>query len=202
MEIFFTNLRANELHLLKNSEDRENFQRSCKRVQLKLVTFQIRMVQELLPCLRNETLIEYEAYIKITNKLGSYVCNLDERRLKVLGKIENYDLVMFRGGRLLNCARNSTNVSKFDLTREFCTFSDVKLFDCSSKLFGGADNVEPRTLVKTVWKFLRLVIECEKKTKIDAKYVFNYLSNLLIPTIQIVLRDNNQLALSASTEEI
>lgn len=205
MEVFFANLRSKELKMLKNSENRDMFRRVCKRVQLKLVAFQIKMVQEVMECLRNETLVEYEAYIKITNKLSGFVCNLDERRLKILGKIENYDLVMSRSDRLTKCAREPSNGAKFDISTEFCKINETKFFECSNNIFTN-NHAEPRTLLKIIWKFLNSLIDCEttlvaKKTKIEAKYVFNYLANLLIPTIQGFLRDTRQQTTS-STEEI
>lgn len=205
MEVFFANLRAKELRMLKNSDNRDSFRRVCKRVQLKLVAFQIKMVQELMECLRNETLTEYESYIKITNRLTGFVCNLDERRLKILGRIENYDMVMARGDRLTKCARDPSNGSKFDLSTEFCKINETKFFECSNSIFT-ASYAEPRTLLKIIWKFLNSLIDCEttlvaKKTKIEAKYVFNYLANLLIPTIQGFLRDASQRSAS-STEEM
>lgn len=203
MEVFFSSLQAKELTWLKKTEDRVNFRRMCKRIQLKIVAFQVKMIQELHECLRNETLVEYEAYTKITNRLSGFICNLDERRLKILGKIENYESIMSRGNRILNCARNSSNNTESDFATEFCTINDTILFDCSFSVF--ADNVEPRTLLKTIWKFLRSLITCEssgaeRKTKIDAKYVYNYFNNLLIPTIQGILRDSNLLA-EASAED-
>lgn len=194
METFFTNLQAKELKLIKSADDRESFHRICKRIQIKLVAFQIKIVQELLPCLRNTTVAEYEAYIKITNKLSTFICNLDERRLKILGRRENYDEIMSRGEELLNCAINPPKDNEFNFTMEFCAFNETKLFDCSLDIFG-VDNVGPRTLIKTVWKFLHSLINCKEskaksRAKVDAKFIANYFNHLLIPAIQTILRDN------------
>lgn len=194
METFMTNLRLKELKVLKNSHNRENFRRVCKRIQHKLIAFQIKMVQELTSCLRNETMVEYEAYVKITNKLTSYICNLDERRLAILGKVENYELIMSRGYRLMRCSSSSQN--DFNFATDFCTVDETKLFECSLKVFD-ADNAEPRALLKMIWKFLNSLINCDvspadNKTRIDAKYISNYFNNLLIPVVQSLLRDRNQ----------
>lgn len=200
VETFFENLRAKELTLIRSSEGHDRFHRICKRIQRKLVAFQVKIVQEVTPCLRNETLAEYEAYIKITNKLSSLICNLDEKRLKILGRIENYDLMMSKGVELLNCARNSSEII---LTAEVCSIDEMKLFDCSSKTFG-IDNEQPQAFVRILFKFLRSLIECEpsETDRIDEKFVLNFIKHILIPSVRSLLIDSDfKLKFNPSNDE-
>ncbi|CRK93939.1 CLUMA_CG007466, isoform A [Clunio marinus] len=194
MEVFLANLSDNEFKELKLTTNRRSFRGICRRIQQKLVGFQTKIYKELIPCLRNETIPEYESYIKITQKVSGFICKLDERRLEILTNIANYEAVLSAGEKLLNCARNSTS-NEFNFSSDFCSINEEDLYECSLNILG-ADNTKPRTLLKMLWKLLSSLINCGNSStitstkKINANYVSGYINRLLLPIIQDVFRDN------------
>lgn len=163
----------------------EAFQRGCEFTKEHFMALQTELdkSRDQCPCLD-----EVEPSILISKHFASLLCQLDTKLMDNFRIKENFVNMLHSTRELSNCALNVSNDTNVNLFEEYCTLDEIKVFECSSKLFADNKTATLQTTFRTFWNLVNPAIACgksdaEDKTKFSAELVINYIGTIMLPVI-------------------
>lgn len=101
-------LRSNEFEKLKDVDlNHRNYLKLCKKVQFKVLNFQMKLNQDLQPCLRENTKKEYQAYMAISYNFSNFLCNISESQFDIFFNEENSKIIFINADPLSKCLKDA-----------------------------------------------------------------------------------------------
>lgn len=101
-------LRSNEFEKLRDVDlDHKKYQQLCKKVQFKVLDFQMKMTQNLQPCLRDNTKKEYQAYMTISYNFANFLCDFSESQFDIFFNEENSKNIFINADSIAKCLKDA-----------------------------------------------------------------------------------------------
>ncbi|CAO1308596.1 unnamed protein product [Diamesa serratosioi] len=179
-------LRNNEFEKLRDVDlDYKNYQKLCKKVQFKVLNFQMKMNEDLKPCLRETTKKEYEAYMTISHNLSNFLCQLSETQFEIFYNQENSKIIFINADPLAKCLKGAYNKSTED-DQEFynnsfdkvCSIDSTKFLSCTKDILIDLQSEKSQVIIEMLWNFLTSQYQCDSNeiqpNGVDRKYITGY----------------------------
>lgn len=118
-------LRSDEFEKLKDVDlNHKNYQKLCKKVQFKVLNFQMKMTQYLQPCLKENTKKEYEAYKTISHNFSNFLCHLTESQFNIFYNEDNSKIIFINADPLAKCLKAAYSKSPENDQEFYSNFFD------------------------------------------------------------------------------
>lgn len=118
-------LRSNEFEQLKDVDlNHKNYHKLCKKVQFKVLNFQMKMTQDLQTCLRDNTKKEYDAYMTISHNFSNFLCHFSESQFDIFFNEENSKNIFINADSVAKCLKESYIKSPEDDQEFYSNFFD------------------------------------------------------------------------------
>lgn len=118
-------LRSNEFEKLRDVDlNHKNYQKLCKKVQFKVLNFQMKMTEDLQQCLRENTKKEYQAYMTISHNFSNFLCHFSESQFDIFFNEENSKNIFINVDPLAKCLKEAYIKSPEDDQEFYSNFFD------------------------------------------------------------------------------